>query len=630
MHDLQCLILIFFLNNKKKTKYIWDAHELYEFTEYNQRNILFKFIIFLIIKFSHKKLFKIVTVSNSISNFYKERYLIEKKKLFVIENIPLKSKKFQKEKKNLRLIKKKNLIYIGDINYQRFSPEFLNNLNKIPNDWALYFLSPVNSFFLKYKDKYKHKKNLIFLELKQVNNQINFIKRFDIGLIPSNSNCLNYLYSLPNKFWTCYLSGIPILSFNGQELKKRILSEKIGYILYKNDINSMINVLRKLNISSLNKIKNKQKKKLLLFNSSTYLKKKYLKIFYEKKNFKFKKKITYLVCNFVKNDSRVLKIASSAQKSGYDILIIGFQDQQDKILEENYLGMKLILYPRTVLTQIVNHIMLNESPSKFINETKIWQNLRDQDIIYSHDILGLIIVSYSQRRLAYDNIYTPWIHDCHEYMWGSYLHAKEFLDLKSIKGKKRIYYLKQITEYEKSFLNEPDELITVSPQCAEKIKKSYNINRKFNIIFNCPSRSLIKNYKTVRDSLNLKMNEKIIVWCGSVNQSRGAHVIVESLKYLHNFHFVIISNQKNDYVNKLKELATQNHTSERLHFLNMVPHNCVTSFIRDCNYGVHAALKDNENNLVALPNKFFEYLHAGINIITSDVDAMKDFIKRFE
>lgn len=179
------------------------------------------------------------------------------------------------------MLKKKKIIYIGAINNQRFTIEFLNNLDKIPNDWALYFLSPVNSFFLNYKDKYKHKKNLIFLELKQVNNQINFIKKFDIGLIPSNSNCLNYLYSLPNKFWTYYLSGIPILSFNGKELKKRILSEKIGYILYKNDLNSMINVLSKLNISSLNKIKSKQKKKSLLFNSNNYLKNKYLKIFNE-------------------------------------------------------------------------------------------------------------------------------------------------------------------------------------------------------------------------------------------------------------------------------------------------------------------------------------------------------------
>ena len=90
-----------------------------------------------------------------------------------------------------------------------------------------------------------------------------------------------------------------------------------------------------------------------------------------KKNSKFKKKITYIVCNFVKNDSRVLKIAFSAQKSGYDILIIGFQNQEDKILEENYLGIKLILYPNRYLTQIIEQIMFKGKLSDIINKTKI-------------------------------------------------------------------------------------------------------------------------------------------------------------------------------------------------------------------------------------------------------------------
>ena len=336
------------------------------------------------------------------------------------------------------------------------------------------------------------------------------------------------------------------------------------------------------------------------------------------------KNLIYLVCNFVKNDSRVLKVAVSAQKSKLNVTIIGFQNKENKILTEKYLGTKLILFPQKYLLEISHAITWNKPLFQIIQKTNIWSYLKGKEIIYSHDIVGLIVIAYCQRILALENIYIPWIHDCHEYMYGSYLYFKK------IGNKQRENYLKNCVEYEKKYINEPDELITVSSKCAEKIKNIYSLDRNFTIIFNCPSKTLIRNYKTIRGFLDLKRNEKIIVWSGSVNQSRGTHIIVESLKYLHNFHLVILSDQKNEYVDNLKKLAFQNNNSERLHFLKPVPYNCVTSFIRDCDYGVTALLKENENNIVALPNKFFEYLHAGIPIISSDVDAMEDFIKRFD
>ena len=44
------------------------------------------------------------------------------------------------------------------------------------------------------------------------------------------------------------------------------------------------------------------------------------------------KNLIYLVCNFVKNDSRVLKVAVSAQKSKLNVTIIGFQNKENKIV----------------------------------------------------------------------------------------------------------------------------------------------------------------------------------------------------------------------------------------------------------------------------------------------------------
>jgi glycosyltransferase involved in cell wall biosynthesis len=89
----------------------------------------------------------------------------------------------------------------------------------------------------------------------------------------------------------------------------------------------------------------------------------------------------------------------------------------------------------------------------------------------------------------------------------------------------------------------------------------------------------------------------------------------------------ILTNQENDYINELKSIAKNDNSEKRLHILPMVKQNEVSNYIRNVDYGVHAASDENENNIVALPNKLFEYLHAKIPIIVSDVETMKNFVE---
>lgn len=68
--------------------------------------------------------------------------------------------------------------------------------------------------------------------------------------------------------------------------------------------------------------------------------------------------------------------------------------------------------------------------------------------------------------------------------------------------------------------------------------------------------------------------------------------------------------------------------SDRFHVIPYIPHNEVTSFIAGATAGIFPIL-DYGNADLALPNKIFEYLHAGLPIISSNTTAMNSFFKKY-
>src|SRR5690606_7708003 len=91
-------------------------------------------------------------------------------------------------------------------------------------------------------------------------------------------------------------------------------------------------------------------------------------------------------------------------------------------------------------------------------------------------------------------------------------------------------------------------------------------------------------------------------------------------------HFVILTNQSNDYTKKLEQLAERLGAQKRFHILDYVPVDEVTSYISGADLGMHAGTHDLINMQIAMPNKLFEYIHAGIPIVVSDVGTMSEFV----
>jgi glycosyltransferase involved in cell wall biosynthesis len=77
----------------------------------------------------------------------------------------------------------------------------------------------------------------------------------------------------------------------------------------------------------------------------------------------------------------------------------------------------------------------------------------------------------------------------------------------------------------------------------------------------------------------------------------------------------------------LRELARTLQVQQRLRFVPPVPSHEVPAYLAGADVGISPILGDDASYDMALPNKLFEFVHAGLPIVTSDVAAMSRFVR---
>ena len=328
--------------------------------------------------------------------------------------------------------------------------------------------------------------------------------------------------------------------------------------------------------------------------------------------------VAMFVANTVIIDSRVIKTAQTLKKLGYSVTVFGF----DKVEEKT--NLLIYEFPICILPNPVFKMrkMVGWNGSKNIDwdlYTKIGAeylsaelNFSSIKILHTHDMVGLAIGGKLLESQKLREI--KWIHDIHEYVEGC-THIAENI---------RIYFGKE----EQRFIKKPDILTTVSPAISDILSEKYKLKSKPIVVLNAPRCSDFDKHSLtdIRSNLGLSENEKIITYVGNVKEERGVETIIEAMAIIPNGHLVILTNSKNNHVEYLKSRIRKLKLQKRVTFLPYVPFNCVTSTLRSASIGIHPFTKFG-NSDVALPNKLFEYLHAGIPVISSDVKSMQEFIK---
>ena len=171
-----------------------------------------------------------------------------------------------------------------------------------------------------------------------------------------------------------------------------------------------------------------------------------------------------------------------------------------------------------------------------------------------------------------------------------------------------------------------NDLITVNNSIAHLYENEYH--KEFTVVRNIPEKVIIE-YKKTKKELGLNENKNIIILQGSgINIDRGAEEAVLAMKWVEDAVLYIIG--EGDVLGVLKEMVVTNKLSEKVIFIPKQPMDELIQYTRHADIGLSLDKDTNINYRYSLPNKLFDYIHAGVPVLASPLLEVKNIIQQYK
>jgi len=143
------------------------------------------------------------------------------------------------------------------------------------------------------------------------------------------------------------------------------------------------------------------------------------------------------------------------------------------------------------------------------------------------------------------------------------------------------------------------------------------------VIYNTQRLSARHKYRgrTLRRRLDLPSDQVLLVHSGSVREGRGIEHLIAVLPDFPNTHLALITASRGPFVNGILKEAARLGVRERIHMHSLLPYDEVSGFIADADAGV-IPMDSYGNAELSLPNKLFDYLLAGLPVLSSSTGAL--------
>jgi glycosyltransferase involved in cell wall biosynthesis len=237
------------------------------------------------------------------------------------------------------------------------------------------------------------------------------------------------------------------------------------------------------------------------------------------------------------------------------------------------------------------------------------------DLVHAHDFAvleagaGIVARARARGRRA------ALVYDAHEYVRGFHTFSPA--------------RLRAAVALEAEHIRIADRVLSVSPVTAGLLEAEHGLSQHPEVLMNAPLLAARDHRATsgVRASLGLAAGTPLLVYPGVVKPERGLEAVVAALPALPGVHLALVTHPLGRHLAELRERAGALGCADRLHVVPYVPTHQVSSFIADATIGIHPILAYG-NAGATLPNKLFEYIHAGLPVVVSDNRASRDMTER--
>lgn len=317
-------------------------------------------------------------------------------------------------------------------------------------------------------------------------------------------------------------------------------------------------------------------------------------------------------------EPRVIRTISAIGKK-YDVVVYSGENKNLQVKSKNIQHLNSdadwnYKNPiRRYCRRIYNSIFNIKFPTVKYFENYYWSSNRKEilkliqqgkhDLIVGHGIYTLPILAELSKN-------TKTIFNAHEY------YIKEFEE-----NKNWVKYTKPYYEWiQHSYLHKINYMFCV----GDFIKDQYLEGTNIKAVTITNARSFVDLTPSDSDRNKIKL-----VHHGAAIRGRNLELTLNLIKYLpanYELHVILLPTDL-EYYKELKE--TFNETS-RVVFHPIVPIEEIPTFLNQFDIGVYILPPTNFNNLMALPNKFFDFIQARLCLAISPNPEMKRIVEKYE
>ena len=198
----------------------------------------------------------------------------------------------------------------------------------------------------------------------------------------------------------------------------------------------------------------------------------------------------------------------------------------------------------------------------------------------------------------------PRIYDAHELFTG----------LKEVETRPRIK--KFWTRVEKKTVPQFKSGYTVSESIAEEFNRRYGVKY-----------AVIRNMTKLRELSSAVSPEKFLLYQGAVGEARAFEYLIPAMKWI-NYKLVICGD--GNFMDQLKQLIKDNAVEDKVELKGMLSPDQLWDIAQKATIGMGLAENTGINQYLALPNKFFDYIHAGLPQIAMNFPEYSKLNQQFE
>ncbi len=300
-------------------------------------------------------------------------------------------------------------------------------------------------------------------------------------------------------------------------------------------------------------------------------------------------KIIFTVTNDLTYDRRMLRIGTSLAKAGFEIVLVGRELNTSQPFHNQYIKHKRfqLFFNKGKLFYLEYNLRLF-----------IWLLFQRFDIVCGVD-LDTIVPCYWASKIKGNK---PCVYDAHEL----------FSEVPEVISRPKIqrFWL----GIERYIVPKVKHSYTVSQSIVEEFRTRYNVD--FQLIRNLPVRQDFKFKISDFKSQISNLKSPILLYQGALNEGRGIETAIEAMQHIDHAELWLVG--EGDLSKILRGSVQEKKLENKVKFLGYITPDKLHDITLQATIGLNIPENKGLSYYYSLPNKFLDYIQAGLPQISVD------------